>query len=83
MPYNQSLAQRMREVLYEGPSFGEEQVFGGVDFMLNCNMAVGVNMEDLIVRVGKESDASARALPHSRHFDFAGKPMQGWIFVSP
>ena len=51
--------------------------------MLNGNVVVGVNNKDLIVRIGNQSDTIALALPHTRPFDFTGKPMQGWVMVSP
>jgi len=82
MPYDEGLVQRMREILDQGPSYTEKKMFGGVGFMLNGNMAVGVNQDNLIVRVGKENDEEALAEPNARPFDFTGKPMQGLIYVS-
>jgi len=45
-------------------------------------MAVGVNRDDLIVRVDPAKHAQLVKLPHARTFDFTGKPMQGWIMVN-
>ena len=58
-------------------------MFGGIAFMLNGNMAVGVSGEDLMVRVGKEAHDEAMALPGARTFDMSGRPMPGWILVAP
>ncbi len=83
MAYDEGLAQRIREVLGDRHDLVEKKMFGGLSFMLRGNLACGVIGEDLIVRVGPEADSKALARPHTRAFDFAGKPMKGWVVVSP
>ena len=58
-------------------------MFGGIAFMLNGNMAVGVSGDELVVRVGKDAHDEALALPGARTFDMSGRPMRGWILVAP
>lgn len=58
-------------------------MFGGIAFMLNGNMCCGVHRNDLIVRVAREEHAAALERPHARAFDLAGKPMKGFVLVSP
>lgn len=57
-------------------------MFGGVGFMLQGNMSVGVNKDDLIVRVCPERFEELIGRPHVRPFDMTGRPMKGWIMVS-
>ncbi len=84
MPYNQSLAMRIRTALELHPGFVEKKMFGGVGFMLRGNMACGVQGDDLIVRVGVENNATALSQPFVRPFKvMPGKPMAGWILVAP
>jgi TfoX/Sxy family transcriptional regulator of competence genes len=83
MPYDEGLAQRVREEMIELPSYVEKKMFGGIGFMLRGNMACGVNGEDLIVRVGPERYEDALAQPHTKPFDMTGRPMKGWVMVSP
>jgi len=83
MAYNEDLAQRIREELLGMPGFVEKKMFGGVGFLLGGNMACGVNKDELIVRVGPDEHENALSQPHVRVFDMTGKPMQGWIMVSP
>lgn len=85
MAYNKVLAQRIQAALGERPGIIEKKMFGGVGFMLRGNMACGVLGEDLIVRVGEEKNEAALAQPHTRPFPApsGGKPMAGWILVSP
>lgn len=81
MVFDEKLAQRIRDILGERPDLLEKRMFGGVGFMLSGNMACGVNKEDLIVRVGPERYIDELAQPHTKPFDFTGRPMKGWIVV--
>ena len=83
MTYNQSSAQRIREQMKKNPGFVEKKMFGGICFLLNGNMACGILNDDIIVRVGKEAYEGCLALPHTRQFDITGRPMTGWVMVSP
>lgn len=83
MAYDQVLAQRIRSALQDVPGVQEKKMFGGVGFILQGNMACGVNGNNMIVRVGPEHHQQALALPHTRVFDMTGRPMSGWIVVEP
>jgi hypothetical protein len=83
MTYDQQLAMRVRSMLSEVPNLEEKVMFGGVGFMLHGNMACGVLGDELVVRVGAEGHDQALKHEHVREFDFTGRPMRGWICVSP
>ncbi|MEW5938092.1 MAG: TfoX/Sxy family protein [Chloroflexota bacterium] len=80
MAYNLKLAERIKSKL-DGLPFAEKKMFGGVGYLLNGNMAVGVNKDDLIVRVTPEKHSDLLKRPHARPFDLTGKPMKGWLIV--
>ena len=80
MAYNLKLAERIRSEL-TGLPFVEKKMFGGVGFLLNGNMACGVNKDNLIVRVDPEKQAALLEKPHAKPFDLTGKPMKGWLVV--
>ena len=80
MAYNIQLAERIRSEL-AGIPVVEKKMFGGVGFLLNGNMACGVNKDDLIVRVDPEKHSALLKKPHTRSFDLTGKPMKGWLLV--
>ena len=82
MAYDETLARRIREEMYDLPGFVEREMFGGVGFMLHGNMACGVNGSDLIVRVGPDNYEAALERPHTRPFDITGRSMNGWVVVS-
>ena len=83
MAYDDGLAHRMRDALTVIPDIDEKKMFGGIGFLLNGNMACGVNKDDLIVRVGPEAYEAALAEPHTKVFDMTGRPMKGWVVVRP
>ncbi len=83
MAYNETLAQRVRDDLGSQPGLSERKMFGGLAFMLNGNMACGVNGEDLMVRVAPDQFPEALARPGARPMDFTGRPMKGFVFVGP
>ena len=83
MPYDEGLAQRIRELLDDDPRIGEKRMFGGVAFLANGNMAIGIIRDELMVRVGRDAHDAAVALPHARAMDFTGRPMRGFVQVAP
>ena len=80
MAYDLKLAERIRSKLDELP-FEEKKMFGGVGFLLNGNMACGVNKDNLVVRIDPEKQNTLLKKPHAKPFDLTGKPMKGWLVV--
>lgn len=83
MPYNESLADRIRTTLARRRNIEEKKMFGGICFLLNGNMLVGVWKEFLIARLGPDQGEDALLEPHVRKMDITGKPMKGWVMVEP
>jgi TfoX/Sxy family transcriptional regulator of competence genes len=82
MPFDEGLAERVRELVGQSAGLSERKMFGGLCFMLQGNMSFGVVGSELMVRVGPDSYAEALALPHAREMDFTGRSMRGMVFVS-
>jgi len=59
MPYDESLATRIRELLASEPGIVEQRMFGGLAFLVDGKMSVGASGSGgLMVRVApKETDA--------------------------
>lgn len=83
MPYDEKLAERVRAVLPPTQQIVEKKMFGGVAFLLDGKMFVGVASSDLMVRVGPAAYEAALARPHVRPMDFTGRPLNGYVFVGP
>jgi TfoX/Sxy family transcriptional regulator of competence genes len=82
MVYDPTLAQRVREALLSKGEFEEKKMFGGISYMYNGNMTVGVLRDEVIVRVGLENYEKALTKPGVELFTPTGKPMAGWITVA-
>jgi len=83
MAYDEGLAQRVAEFMTGIPNVNEKKMFGGIAFMVNGNMSVGITGGELMVRVGAEYYTEALNLPYAREMDFTGKALKGFVYVSP
>ena len=83
MSFDEKLAARVRRLLKHRAGYAEREMFGGLCFMLNGNMCGGALNDDLIVRVMPEEYAASLRRPHTRKFDFTGKPLRGFVVVRP
>jgi TfoX/Sxy family transcriptional regulator of competence genes len=83
MAFDESLATRIRDALARKRGVEEKKMFGGVGFLLNGNLLVGVWKDSLIVRLGPDEGEAALREPHVREFDITGRAMKGWIMVEP
>ena len=83
MPFSQSLADRLRQAFGPGRGLVEKKMFGGLCFMLEGHMLVGIWKASLIVRVGPDQAAEALKQEHVREFDLTRRPMTGWVLVDP
>jgi TfoX/Sxy family transcriptional regulator of competence genes len=83
MSYDETLAERIRHTLARRKNVEEKKMFGGVGFLLNGNLLVGVWKDSLCVRLGPEQSDEALKEPHVNEFDITGRPMKGWVLVEP
>jgi TfoX/Sxy family transcriptional regulator of competence genes len=56
-------------------------MMGGLCFMVDEKMCVGVNKDDLMARIDPEIYSDALKRKGSREMDFTGRPMKGFVFV--
>jgi hypothetical protein len=80
MAFDEHLADRIRTVVGD-TIVDEKKMFGGIAFLFDGNMAVGVSDEELMVRVGLEAMDAAAAHDGVRPFEMSGRPMKGWILA--
>ncbi len=83
MPYNSFIAGGIRDLLAHKLNIEEKKMFGGIGFLLNGNMLVGVWKDSLIVRLGIDAYEQALMEPNVKEFDLTGRPMKGWVMVEP
>lgn len=89
MAYSEHLVERIRLRLRKVNVNKELKMMGGLIFMVNDKMCVGVDIDKktgldrLMVRVGKASHDQLIFKKGSREMDFTGKVMRGFLFIHP
>lgn len=83
MAYDPDLAQRVRDALGQWPGISERKMFGGLAFLVDGKMFVGISGSKLMARIGIERYQDALALPNVREMSFTGRPMKGYVYVDP
>ena len=83
MAYDESLADRVRDLLAATPHLTERKMFGGLAFLIAGNMVCGIVGADLMLRLGEAGAGAALDQPHVRPMDFTGRPMKTMVYVDP
>ncbi|MDA0681268.1 MAG: TfoX/Sxy family protein [Proteobacteria bacterium] len=83
MPFDEGVAERLREVFDSRNDVVEKKMFGGIAFMHRGNMCCGIVNDALMARVGPDAYETALSRPHTRKMDFTGKAMKGFVYVDP
>ena len=84
MPYNEHLAERIHQIL-DGKKvdFFSKKMMGGLTFMVNNKMCVGIVKNDLMARIDPEVYEMALEKEGCRPMDFTGRKMKGYVFINP
>lgn len=83
MAFNEALAARIRADLSRRKGITNKKRFGGIGFLLNGKMLVGVWKDSLIVRLGEDQGEEALLEPHVKVFDITGRAMKNLVLVGP
>ena len=84
MPYNLDLEYRIDRLTDRFGELTKRKMFGGVGYLKNGNMCFGIHKEYLIVRTSKDqAEDLLKNKEYIKPFDITGKPMKGWVMVSP
>ena len=82
MAYNEKLAAMVGELISQTHKNVEEKaMFGGLCFMVNDKMAIGVEKERLMVRLDPAIYDEVMEKEGCKPMDFTGKVMKGFVFV--
>jgi TfoX/Sxy family transcriptional regulator of competence genes len=84
MAYDEHLASRIERVLIERKAnFLSKKMFGGICYMVEDKMCVGIVKDQVMARVGPDAQPSALEKPNVTPMEFTGRPMKGYIYVTP
>src|SRR6266498_3287625 len=84
MPYDQFLANRVREIFTEmGINFEAKLIMGILCFRVDGTMCAGILDQQLIVRIDPANETTALAKPNCKPMYFTGRPMKDFMFIDP
>jgi TfoX/Sxy family transcriptional regulator of competence genes len=81
MAYDEQIANRIRERFADLENIEEKAMMGGVTFMYNGKMCVGVIKDELMCRIDPGMHDEVIEKPGCHTMDFTEKPMKGYILV--
>lgn len=81
MAYNENLANRVRKRLVNLQNIEEKEMMGGLVFMYNDKMCVGIIKDELMCRIAPELHETVVEKIGCRTMDFTKRPMKGYILV--
>jgi len=90
MAYDKFLGDRIRNIVQsKNVPFFEREMMGGLVFMVNEKMCCGIHIDKkygdslLMARIGVEAYEEEIKKEVCLPMDFTGRPMKGYIFVTP
>lgn len=90
MAYDEYLADRIRHLLRDKRTpFSELKMMGGLCFKVDHKMLCGIHIDKkfgdslLMARIGPDAYLAELEKTECLPMDFTGRPMKGYIFVTP
>jgi TfoX/Sxy family transcriptional regulator of competence genes len=83
MAFDEKLAHRIRQAFGTRRDVTERKMFGGLTFLCHGRMCCGVVGADLMVRVAEDDYDELLSGRNVRPMDFTGRPLAGFVYVSP
>ncbi|MBX7042964.1 MAG: TfoX/Sxy family protein [Ignavibacteria bacterium] len=82
MAFDEALAVRIRTALGKrNVEFEEKKMMGGLCFLVDGKMCMGVVKDKLMARIGPDAYDEALKAKGCKEMDFTGRPMKGFVFV--
>ncbi|WP_186757080.1 TfoX/Sxy family protein [Echinicola salinicaeni] len=82
MAYNTFLADRIGHVLqHAGKPFEAKKMMGGLCFMVDGKMCIGVHEDRIMARVGPDQYQEALKQAGCMEMNFTGRSMKGFVFI--
>jgi len=82
MAYDEQLAERVRRAFrHRKVAFEEKRMMGGLCFLVDAKMCVGIERNRLMVRLDPGIYEDALKKKGCTQMDFTGRPMRGFVYV--
>lgn len=84
MAYDTYLEERIKRVLEDKKTpYNPKKMMGGLCFMIDDKMCVGIVKNSLMVRLNPIDCPEFLKQEGVRPMDFTGRPMKGYLFIEP
>ncbi len=82
--YDEHLEERIKRILdHKKVKYHAKKMMGGLTFMVDDKMCVGIVKDELMARIGPDAYVDALEKPGCKEMKFTGRPMKGYVFVEP
>jgi TfoX/Sxy family transcriptional regulator of competence genes len=82
VPYDEELADRIRELVGTEQGVQEKKMFGGLAFLISGNMAIAASGQGgVLVRVDPDHSYRLSSTTKAEPMVMRGRPMAGWLRV--
>jgi TfoX/Sxy family transcriptional regulator of competence genes len=81
MAYSEKLANRIREALQHLTNIDEKEMMGGLTFMYNSKMCVGIIADEMMCRIDPNLHEASIEKKGCRTMDFTKRPMKGYVMI--
>ena len=81
MAYNEKLAERIRERISDLSIMEEKEMMGGLVFMYNGKMFLGIIKDEMMCRIDPAIHDIEVEKNGCRTMDFTNRPMKGYILI--
>jgi TfoX/Sxy family transcriptional regulator of competence genes len=81
MAYNEQLANRIRQHLALLDNIEEKQMMGGLTFMYNGKMCIGIIADEIMCRIDPALHEMVVEQKGCRSMDFTKRPMKGYVMI--
>lgn len=84
MAYNEYLQERIESILNEkNVVYRAMKMMGGLCYMVDEKMCLGIVKADLMVRVGPSAKELLQSKKGAKPMDFTKRPMKDYLFIDP
>lgn len=82
MAYDEYLGERIKRILDDKKvEYLEKKMFGGLCFMVDSKMCVGIVKDELMARIGTDAYEEALKKEGCKEMNFTGRAMKGYVFL--
>lgn len=84
MAFDLLLSERISQYLINRTiEFEEKKMFGGLAFLIEGKMVIGVIQDKLMAKVGPQAKQKIQQFEYATPMDFTGKVMKQYVFILP